>query len=287
MSELTLLRVLLLLAMAMGPLGTHRFFFAEPSRLRVRAHLGALACAALGLILDAPFLCVVWLLFCAASFASFLRERARDGAVSMRSPEVLAACVPFLFSNVAAVWLVGGANDLRILGYGTTFSYYAALHGNVLGWVLVGALAVLAHRGGPHRGIYLASVLVCLVSFLAIAVGIDQLRALKPIGVVGLSLALPASQLAFLHGVWSRNRSAFALGSVSLAGLGCTMVLAWQNELAMPAFLTIAGIHGMVSVHGTLNALVVAPCFLAAVTLSVAQGGRELPMLAESPERVR
>ena len=107
MSELSLLRVLLLIAMAMGPLGTHRFFFAEPSRLRVGAHVGALACAALGLFLDAPVLCVAWLLFCAVSFALFLRERAsRDGAASLRSPEVLAACVPFLFSNVAAVWLV-------------------------------------------------------------------------------------------------------------------------------------------------------------------------------------
>ncbi|MBK6696550.1 MAG: hypothetical protein IPG50_30825 [Myxococcales bacterium] len=203
MSELTLLRVLLLLAMAMGPLGTHRFFFAEQSRLRVGAHVLALACAALGLFLDAPVLCGAWLLFCAGSFALFLGERAsREGAAALRSPDVLAASVPFLFSNIAAVWLVGGANDLRILGYGTAFSYYAALHGNVLGWILVGALAGLAQRGGPERRVYLASVLVCLVSFLLLAFGIDQLRALKPLGVVGLSLALPASQLAFLRSVW-------------------------------------------------------------------------------------
>jgi hypothetical protein len=273
MSELSLLRVLLLLAMAIGPLGTHRFFFAEPSRLRVGAHVGALASAALGLFLDAPVLCVAWLLFCAASFAVFLRERAsRDGAASLRSPEVLAACVPFLFSNVAAVWLVGGANDLRILGYGTAFSYYAALHGNVLGWILVGAVAALAHRTGPQRGTYLVSVLVCLVSFLSIAFGIDQLRALKPIGVVGLSLAVPAAQLAFLRSVWARDRSAFALGCVSLAGLVCTMALAWQNELSTRPFLTVAGIRGMVSVHGTLNVLVVAPSFLAAVRLDARRG---------------
>lgn len=268
MSELSLLRVLLLLAMTMGPLGTHRFFFAEPSRRRMAAHAGALACAAPGLFLYAPILSVAWLLFCGASFVLFLRERAaRDGAASLRSPEVLAACVPFLFSNVAAVWLVGGANDLRILGYDMAFSYYAALHANVLGWVLVGALAVLAQRSGPHRRMHLASVVVCVVSFLAIALGIDQLRALKPIGVAGLSLALPASQVAFLRSVWSRNRSAFAVGCVSLAGLLFTMLLAWQNELSVPASVTILGIRGMVSVHGTLNTLVVAPFFLAAVSL--------------------
>jgi|GEM_PF-1137040 len=270
MSELGLLRLLLLLAMAMGPLGTHRFFFAEPSRLRVGAHVGALACTALGLLSGAPILCFAWLLFCAASFALFLRERAsRDGAASLRSPEMLAACVPFLFSNVAAVWLVGGANDLRILGYGTAFSYYAALHGNVLGWILVGALAALAQRSGPQQRIYLASVLVCLISFLAIAFGIDQLRWLKPIGVVGLSLALAAAQLTFLRSVWSRSRPAFALGCISLAGLVFTMVLAWQNELSAPAAISIASIRGMVSVHGTLNAVVAAPCYLAAVTLDV------------------
>lgn len=270
MSELGLLRVLLLLAMAMGPLGTHRFFFAEPSRLRVGAHVGALACAAISVFADLPILCVAWLLFCAASFALFLRERvSRDGAASLRSPEVLAACVPFLFSNIAAVWLVGGTNDLRILGYDTAFSYYAALHGNVLGWIVVGALAALAQRSGPQQGIHLVSVLVCLVSFLAIAFGIHQLRWLKPFGVLGLSLALAVAQLSFLRSVWSRNRSAFALGCIGFAGLVFTMALAWQNELSMPPALEIAGIRGMVSVHGTLNTLLVAPCFLAAVTLAM------------------
>lgn len=262
MSELSLLRVLLLLSMAVGPLGTHRFFFAEPSRLRVAAHVGALACAALGLFV-APILCVAWLLFCVGSFALFLRER----VASRRWPELIAACIPFLFSIIAAVWLVGGANDLHILGYGAEFSYYAALHGNVLGWILIGALAVLADHGGPHRRVYLASVFVCFASFLLIALGIDQLRALKPIGVVGLSVAIPAAQLVFLRSVWSRDRRAFALGGVSLAGLVLTMVLAWRNELSMPVFSVVGNIRGMVSVHGALNAVVVAPCFLLAVAL--------------------
>lgn len=268
MSELSLLRVLLLVSMAVGPLGAHRFFFAEPSRLRAAAHAGALACVALGFFAPAPILCVVWLVFCAASFALFLRERfLRDGVASLRSARALAATIPFLFSNIAAVWLVGGANDLRILGYDAHFSYYAALHGNVLGWILIGVLAALADRDGPHRGVYLASVFVCFASFLSIALGIDQLRAMKPIGVVGIAVAIPVSQLVFLRSVWSKNRSAFALGCVSLAGLGLTMLLALRNELSTPVIPAVAGIRGMVSVHGTLNALVVAPCFLLAVTL--------------------
>ena len=261
--ELSLLRGLLLLSMVVGPFAT-RSLFAESSRLRSVAHVGALACAAAGLLAPLPMLCVAWLVFCAASFVVFLRSRAG----SLRSLRVLAAAVPFVFSNIAAVWLVGGANDLHLLGYGPDFSYYAALHGNVIGWIVIGTLATLADRDSPQRGIYLASVLVCLVSFLLIAFGIDQLRALKPIGVLGLSIALPISQLAFLRSVWSRNRAAVVLGCVSFAGLIVTMVLAWRNEIAMPVSPVVAGIRGMVSVHGVLNAVVVAPCFLLAVSLA-------------------
>ncbi|MDX2089160.1 MAG: hypothetical protein SFX73_14985 [Kofleriaceae bacterium] len=263
MTELSVLRVLLLASMALGPFATHRHFFAKRSRRWAAAHVGALVCAAVGLLAPAPILCVAWLVFCAASFALFLRAR----GASLRSPRVLAACVPFLFSNVAAVWLVGGANDLQLLGYGAHFSYYAALHGNVLGWIMIGTLAVLADRDSPRRGVYLATVFACLVSFLLIAFGIDRLRVLKPVGVIGLTLALPVGQLAFLRDVWTRDRPAFVLGCISLAGLAVTMVLAWRNELALPVPF-VAGIRGIVSVHGALNALVVAPCFLLAVALA-------------------
>jgi hypothetical protein len=271
MSELVLLRVLLLLSMALGPLATHWLLFSERSRLGVAAYVGALACGGAGLFGPAPILCVVWLSFSAASFALFLRSRAS----SLRTRGVLAACVPFLFSNIAAVWLVAGANDLHLLGYDTQFSYYAALHGNVLGWALIGALAVLANRDGPQRGVYVASVFVCLVSFLLIALGIDQLRALKPIGVVGLSIAIPAAQLVFLRSVWARRRASFALGLVSFAGLAFTMALAWRNELSMGELVSVATVRGMVSVHGALNALVVAPCFLFAVALDASSSRRE------------
>lgn len=212
-----------------------------------------------------PLLSVVWLLFCAGSFAVFLRARRR----ALTSPRVLAACVPFLFSNVAAVWLVAGANDLHLLGYGVHFSNYASLHGNVLGWIMVGALAILADREAPAREqrVYAGAVLVCFVSFLLVALGIDRLHALKPVGVVGLTLALPLAQLTFLRSVRTRHRAAFALGCVSFAGLVGTMVLAWCNELAVPVLGQLAGIRSMVSVHGVINALLVAPCFLLAVVI--------------------
>lgn len=263
MSELQLLQLLLLVSMAVGPFGTHLFL--ERSRLHTAAHVAALGCAAVGLFASLPLLCVAWLLFCAARFALFLRARARH---------TLAASVPFVFSNIAAVWLVAGANDLHLLGYGVHFSYYAALHGNVLGWILIGALASLANDDTePRRTIYLVAVLVALLSFLLIAFGIDRLRDLKPIGVVGLSIAIPLAQLTFLRSIWSHSRVAFALACISLAGFATTMLLAWRNELAMPVLPPVAGVNVMVSVHGVLNALVVAPCFLLAVLLG-ARGKR-------------
>lgn len=264
MSELDLLRVLLLFSMALGPLGTHRHFFGGHSLLRLAAHLVAFACAATGLLWPAPLLCVAWLLFCAGSFALFLRSR----LASLGSPRVLAACVPFLFSNIAAVWLVAGSNDLHLLGYGMNFSFYAALHGNVLGWIVMGALAILVDREEIESTPYLPALFICFASFLLIALGIDQLHALKKIGVVGISVALPLSQLAFLRSVWGRDRAAFALGALSLAGLVFTMVLAWGNELAIRVLDDVLGIRAIVSVHGVLNAIVIAPTFLLAVALA-------------------
>lgn len=282
MSELNILRGLLLLSMVVGPFATRRFF-AAPSRLLAAAHVGAFVCAAVGAFSPLPMLSVAWLLFCVANFALIVRSRAGW----LRSPRVLAVSVPFIFSNIAAVWFVGGANDLHFLGYGAHFSYYAALHGNVIGWILIGTLAALADRDSPQRGIYLTSVLVCLVSFLLIAFGIDQFLALKPIGVIGLSIALPISQLAFLRSVWSRNRPAFILGCVSFAGLVFTMVLAWRNEFSIPVFQAVAGIRGMVSVHGVLNTVVVAPCFLLAVLLDARPTDVGRPKSRETPSSWR
>ncbi|MBN8613714.1 MAG: YndJ family transporter [Deltaproteobacteria bacterium] len=271
MSELTLLRILLVASLAIAPLGTHRHFAlggrehrqGMPSRAPITAHIVALACAAIALFTPFALASLGWLLFTAGSFAVFLRARVS----SLRSPSTLAACVPFLFSNIAAVWLVAGSNDLHLLGYGMHFSFYAALHGTVLGWILIGALAILADHESPQRSLYVVAIAVCFVSFLLIALGIDQLHALKIFGVIGLSIAIPIAQLAFLRDVWSRNRTAFALGCTSVCGLALTMFLAWRNELHLPVLVEIAGVRAMVSVHGVINTLIVAPSFLLAAVL--------------------
>ena len=260
MSELDMLRALVLVSVVVAPLVTR--LLGELPRGWFVAYVLAVVSVAVGLFVE-PLLAFAWPLFCAANFAAFLWPR-RSRVFTLAT---LAGSVPFAFSLVAATWIVGGTNDLGILGYGPHFSFYAALHGNVLGWMLVGAIAALTARERPRQRLYAAAVFVCFVSFLMVALGIDRLALLKPIGVAGLTIALPVAQLAFLREAWRTNRAAFAAGGVSVAALAFTLVLAWQNELAVLSLGTIGGIRAMVVVHGVVNTLIVGPAMLAAVWL--------------------
>lgn len=132
--------------------------------------------------------------------------------------------------------------------------------------MIVGSIAILLRHDRPHRRLYLASLLCCFVSFLLIAFGIDGLSAIKPIGVLGLSVAIPVAQLAFLRATWRVHPTAF-VGAVSFIGLVFTLFLAWQNELGLLTLRGVLGARAMVSVHGLINGVVVAPCFLIAVAL--------------------
>lgn len=261
MTEIDLLRGLLLLCLGLAPFGTHRFLL-PPTRLGTVAHALAFLCAAIGLF-SAPALCGVWLFYCAGSFGHYLWHR----RASLCSPQVLVGSIPVVFSNIAAFWLLGGANDLRILGYGPTFSFYASAHGNILGWMTVGSIAMLATQQRPHRKLYFVTALACFVSFLLVAVGIDGVPGAKRMGVVGLSAAICIAQLAFVRSVWSTHKGAFVLACTSFMGLVFTFVLAWQYELGALSFPPFAGVRPMVSVHGVINGIVVAPCFLLAVAL--------------------
>jgi hypothetical protein len=272
MTELDLLRALLLISLALAPLGTHRLLL-PPSTWAAPAHAAAWCCAAVGLFSSLPALCGVWLLYCVASLGHFLWDRGGR----LRSAHELAGCVPFVFSIIASIWTVAGANDLRLLGYGATFSYYAALHGNVLGWMLLGPLAVLAQRDLPQRKVYLAAVLVSFGSFLLVAIGIDGQPALKPLGVLGISIVLPIAQLVFLGQSWTSCRAAFFLACASLLGLATTLVFAWQHELGLLSLTETLGVRPMVSVHGLVNGVVVAPSFLLAVALETRAAGAKAP----------
>lgn len=260
MTELDALRGLLIVSVVVAPLSTR--LFGELPRGWFHAHALGIASVAAGSFAS-PWLCVLWPVFCLGNFAAFLKPRIS----TLRTLTGIASCVPFAFSLVAATWIVGGTIDLGILGYGPHFSYYAALHGNVLGWTLVGAIAALATRQRRFQKLYLAAVFACFASFLLIAFGIDRLALLKPIGVAGLTFFVPAAQLAFLIETRKGNEAAFAAALVSVIALAFTFVLAWLNELGAPSLDPIGSVRSMVSIHGVINAVVVAPAFLLAVAL--------------------
>ncbi|MEM9070892.1 MAG: YndJ family transporter [Myxococcota bacterium] len=271
MTELTFLRVLLLIALLVAPFATRPSL--PRSRWDLPAQGVAFLCSAIGLFSSIPMLTGAWLLYCIGSGLRYAVHRHK----TLFSLSTIAQGVPFVFSVVAAGWLVGGACDLRILGYGPAYSFYASLHGNVLGWIMLGGVALLAGQEDQHRRLHLATVFVSLASFFLIAFGIDQLPALKPLGVLGVSIMLPLSQLSFLRRTRHR-RVAFGLALVSLLGLALTLAFAWLNELSRLPSIYLLGARSMVSVHGVLNAVVVGPAWLGAVYLSRIQDrALELP----------
>ncbi len=273
MNELHLLRALLVFGCCLAPLGTDRFLLLQPKTF-AWVHALAVVCVVLALFGSMPALSLGWFVYRVLILALYLRQK-RAALPSLASFVTL---VPLLFSIIAAGWLVGGCCALHLLGYGEAFSYYAALHGTFLGWIFVGAIAILAQEVSPQRFIYQVAVFGCLVSFLLIAFGIDGVARLKPWGVAGLSFLIPVVQLTFLRSVWRTHRIALGLGALSLGALVLTMLLAWQNELGTLTWPGFLRIRAMSSIHGFLNAVVTAPCFLLAVLLERRRRNRGMPL---------
>lgn len=265
--ELDFLHGLLIVALISAPFVTSRFFL-EATKRHDAGHIVAGLVTAAALLLDLPSLTWAWLMFCVFGFALFLRQRfARLRSWSELTWYDAAKCVPFVFGIVGATWLVSGANGFGLLGYGRAFSYYASLHSHVLGWMIVGGVAVLANRASRFDRFYLVAVFASLISFALIALGIDGVPYIKPVGVFGITVLMGTSMVLFLVSVWRTSRSAFALGLVSLGGLVFTMTLAWQNEVGL-ALAPSLGARAMVSLHGVVNGVVVAPCFVLALFFS-------------------
>lgn len=261
MPELDLLRLCLLFSLAIAPLGVHRHVLA-PSGARLAFHILAWGSLVVAFMAEVGELTVAWLLFTAVTFGEFLLREQRRGP----SLAGLVRGLPLLFSNVSAVWIVAGSNDLGLLGYGPAFSLYAALHGAVLGWITVGAFAILASERSERRHVHAGVVLLASVAFVLVAVGIDQFPRVKPVGVAGLSVALAVGMAALLRDAWGRDRIAFGLGAAAVLALGFTMVLAWRNEFGAPELGAPLGVRGMVSLHGVVNVVFVAPFVLLAAT---------------------
>lgn len=269
-----MLHLLLLVAMVTAPLLTGRFLLV-PSRIHDGLHGFAVLITAASLVFELPVLSASWMLFCLFSLAVFIKQNPRP-----RSLPALAQAVPFVFGIVGALWFVAGTNHLKLLGYGTAFSYYAALHSHVLGWILIGAIAVLAARADRFNIVFAGCVFAALGSFFLIAFGINGSPLMKLIGVVGLTLVLTTAQVLFLIECKGRPLAG-AFATLSLIVSGLTLTLAWKHELTRLPTMGLLGVRSMVSVHGVLNGFVLAPCTILALHF------RFRPNRNRAPERAR
>lgn len=68
--------------------------------------------------------------------------------------------------------------------------------------VLLGCYLGLSRLGAVHFAALACAALGSLGSFLLVALGLDGLSALKPVGVMGLTVFIPMSRLAFRRSVW-------------------------------------------------------------------------------------
>jgi len=262
--EIHTLNMLLIAAITLAPWVTERFLL-KCSKQFNPLYLIACAITTASIIFDVSTLSVAWLFFCLAGFGRFLRQ-------NLRPPSMLQVVqsVPFIFSIVGALWLVSGSNGLGLLGYDQTFSYYAALHSTVLGWTMIGCMAALATHAERFNHIYSTAVLVSLGAFFIIAIGIDQAPVIKPIGVAGVTLMVGLSQMLMLHECRSSKLASF-FGWISALGFLYTITLAWQHELGIISELTPLGVRPMVSLHGIINGLLVAPCMFLALHVRFAK----------------
>jgi hypothetical protein len=173
MSEHAVLDGLLCFAFLLAPRMTNRFFFERDTRYAF-AHGIALTVVVVSAALRFGPGAAVWPVFCLYGFLVHLLRVGR-GALTIAGA---ASCVPFAFSVISAVWFVAGMNDLRLLGYDRAWSFYAALHGSVFGWLFVGCIAHLARRPQGRR-LYALGCIAAFVLFLMVAFGIDGAPFLK------------------------------------------------------------------------------------------------------------
>ncbi len=243
--ELILLYFYLLIAFVIAPVMTNSFFL-NGSKAYSAAHIFSLTFLIAGTSLGFGYTALVWPLFCAYGFTLYLKREYK-----------LTACISFVFSLISAIWLVAAVNDLHLLGYGKEFSFYAAIHGSFIGWILVGCFASLPQK------IYQRSCYLAFVFFLLVAFGINGIPYIKPIGAIGFSLMLPL--LIGKFRLQTKNQPRL-LATMSLCAIVLSMGLALLNEFWSDFPRIILDLPVMVLIHGFLNAVIAIPCLFIAVS---------------------
>ncbi len=262
MTELSFLIFLTIVAFVLAPVMTTNFFLKD-SQAYSRLHAVALILLLIGGVLKINWMTAIWPLFCIFGFFHYLRQE-RWHIFSVRG---LASCIPFVFSLISSAWFFAGTNDLHLLGYNINWSFYAALHGSILGWFFVGCLAYLSKKQNANKS-YLFGCYLCLILFLLVAFGIDGIPYIKRVGVIGFSILVPFLIWLFTFNLNKENRLSFFFATISLFSIISSMTIAALNEFWPDFPKVVFGMPLMTLSHGFINALFTVPCFYLAIRLA-------------------
>lgn len=262
MTELSLLIFCLGVAFVFAPFMTKNFFLRN-SQLYSRVHILSLLILLGAGVLGFNWIAVIWPLFCVFGFLLYFNQE-RQLIFSVKG---FASCIPFLFSLISSVWFFSGINDLHLLGYNKNWSYYAALHGSILGWLFVGCLAKLS-KGPNASNVYLFGCYLCFLLFLTVVFGIDGIPNIKRLGVIGLSVFVPFAIGLFTFNLKKENRLSLFFAVISLFSIAASMTIAILNEFWVNFPKVAFGMPIMTLTHGLINALFTVPCFYMAVRLA-------------------
>lgn len=265
MTELMLLNFFLCVSFILAPLMTN-YFFLNNSQIYSHAHKIALIILLISATLNLNYLIGVWPIFCVFGFLLYLKNEYK----CIFSIKGLTTCIPFLFSLISSIWFFAGVNDLQLLGYDRTWSFYAALHGSFLGWIFIGCLAFLSRRPNSNK-FYTMGCYVSFIFFLFVAFGINGTPYLKRIGVVGFSLIVPLLIGLYIFNLKNENRPSRYLAVLSLVSIIITMTLAILNEFWIAVPRIAFGIPIMVFTHGAINAILTIPSFFLAIRLEITE----------------
>ncbi|TGK84651.1 hypothetical protein EHQ24_06575 [Leptospira noumeaensis] len=259
MNENFLLLGILSFGYVIAPFFSNRFFLNQ-SKVYTRIHLVSITIMILAIYFRIPKLTFLWIIFCGYGFILFYKIHRNRFFQNYTYIKIF----PLGFSLISAVWFFSGTNECSLLGYNSTWSYYAAIHSCFIGWLFLSGISFLFDKNKKSI-IHPYIIITIVVLFLMIAFGIYGNPILKKIGVIGYSVLLPISIFESNLLFKNQNRTSKFLGWCSLFFLCLTFVLALCNEFYSGFPKYISGYPLMVFVHGMINAFLVIPCFLGSI----------------------
>ncbi|TGK91237.1 hypothetical protein EHQ30_13455 [Leptospira brenneri] len=261
MIEIYLLRAVLIFGYIIGPFFTNHFFL-KNRKIYSFFHIVSIIIIIFAILFRIPQLNIVWLFFCGFGIILLLKIHWSR----LLQDYTWTKLIPLGFSFLSAIWFFSGSNHVNLLGYNEIWSYYAAIHGCFIGWLFLMGVTVLLERN-PESKIYPILILCIVILFLMIAFGIFGNLVLKKMGVIGYSVLLPFSLIYRGQGIRCQNPISKYLFRCSFIFLCFTLLLALLHEFYSEFPKFIYGIPMMVLVHGSLNSIIVIPCFLGSLLM--------------------